>query len=506
MTTASPVTIDAALYDKRLLGAALGDASTWSPWIATLKAAFGLPLSESEQRLFRQVAGDRPLPKERIRELWCCIGRRGGKSRMAAAIAVYLAVFGRYRLAPGETGYVVVISMTQDQSKVVFDFCLGFLQASSTLRKEIVDTTRNEIRLRNGITIMIHSCDFRSVRGRTIVAVVFDEVARWRDEGSATPDSEVYTAVLPSLLTTHGLLVAISSPYRRLGLLWTKFRDHFGKASDDCLVVTGGTTTFNTTVTEADLVALREADPAASASEWDGQFRTDVGAFLDDELIDAAIDRARPLELAPVRGRFYKAFTDPSGGVGRDSYTLAIAHREEGRFVIDCVRGTPSGQKFDPYEITRQYADCLKEHNISTVTGDKYAREWVASAWRAAGISYITSPLAKPEIYLETIPLFSRGLVKMPDHTKLVRELRLLERIPSRSGKDSVDHPRGDHDDHANSACGALRSLSSYLGHGYLDRGWLDDRDTDDQDAGAAFQHARLRQRIFELSGGRFLP
>jgi len=36
----------------------------------------------------------------------------------------------------------------------------------------------------------------------------------------------------------------------------------------------------------------------------------------------------------------------------------------------------------------------------------------------------------------------------------LLRELRLLERHTHRSGRDTVDHPKGGRDDHANAVCG----------------------------------------------------
>src|SRR5262249_14952746 len=39
--------IDRALLDKNLLAAALGSIKTWSTWLAVLRAAFGLPLSEA---------------------------------------------------------------------------------------------------------------------------------------------------------------------------------------------------------------------------------------------------------------------------------------------------------------------------------------------------------------------------------------------------------------------------------------------------------------------------
>ena len=37
-------------------------------------------------------------------------------------------------------------------------------------------------------------------------------------------------------------------------------------------------------------------------------------------------------------------------------------------------------------------------------------------------------------------------------------------------GRQSVDHPKGDHDDFANACCGVLRELSTYLGYDYTYR------------------------------------
>ena len=72
--------------------------------------------------------------------------------------------------------------------------------------------------------------------------------------------------------------------------------------------------------------------------------------------------------------------------------------------------------------------------------------------------------------------------------TKLVRELRLLERQTHRSGRDTVSHPKIEHDDHANAACGVLwllqhrarmAAVQQYALHagevlgGPRDRAWL---------------------------------
>jgi hypothetical protein len=456
-------TIDRVLQDERWLGAALGDAMTWQTWRAVLKAAFGIELNRDEARVFASVAGGRKPPAERVRELWCIVGRRGGKSRMAAAIACYAALFVRYKLSPGERGLVLVLAASVEQAKVVFGYALAFLQASPLLSGEVTDTTTSEIRLRNGIVIGIHANSFRSVRGRTLCACVFDEVSFWRDDSTATPDSEVYTAIMPMLATTGGILIGISSPYRKTGLLHAKHKQHFG-VDGSVLVVQGGTSVFNPSLSSAEIEAQKLADPTAAASEWDAQFRADLVGFLDDETIERAIDYGRPLELPPRRGVFYKAFVDPSGGaIGGDAYTIAICHKEGERFIVDVVRGQ-SGP-FNPRQVTEGYVRLCREYGITTVTGDIYAKEWVQGTYRDFGTSYEPADLNASMIYLETQPLWTRGLVGVPNDPILLRELRLLERIPGRIGKDQVSHPRGARDDRANAVCGCLRVLSRYGGY-----------------------------------------
>jgi hypothetical protein len=462
MSTA-PLPIDKALTDQRLLGAVLAPIETWQTWLTVLKAAFGLPLDDAEREVFAAVAGGRSPPRERVRELWVVAGRRSGKSRMAAVLAVFFALFVKHRLAPGERGTVLVLAATLEQAQTVFGYTVAFLRASEVLRGEIATVTKGEVRLKNGIVIAVHPNSFRSVRGRTLCAVIFDEVAFWRDDTTATPDSEVYTAVLPALITTGGQLIGISSAYRRMGLLHAKHKQHFGTDSGDTLVVQGSTLTFNKTLDAAAIAAQQAADPVAGRSEWEAVFRDDLVGFLDDILIDAAVDRDRPLELPPRAGVFYKAFVDVSGGaIAGDAYTIAIAHREGTRYVVDVVRGRQG--PFEPAELTKEYAALAKQYRCHGVTGDKYGAEWVASAWRNCGIVYTSSLLTASEMYLEVLPCFTRQLLALPDHPTLLRELRLLERSPARLKREQVTHPRGAHDDYANAVCGAVYGLASHLG------------------------------------------
>jgi hypothetical protein len=461
-------TIDRALTDRKLLGAALGPIKPWKTWLAVMRAAFALGLDTDEEReLFEHIAGDRPLPHKRVRELWCIVGRRAGKSRMAAALAVFIACFIQHKLAAGEIGFVLVLASSRNQAQVVFAYIRGFLEASPILRQEIDSITTTEIRLKSGVIIGTHANSFRSIRGRTLLACIFDEVALWRDEVSATPDVEVYRAVLPSLLASGGMLIGISTPYRKIGLLFTKHRDYFGVDSDDILVVQGPSTTFNPTLKQAAVDASIADDPEGATSEWEASFRTDLAAFFDEATIEAAVDRDRPLELPP-RAHQYAAFVDPSGG-RHDPFTICIGHEEGDSFVADVVRGTKP--PFDPQEVVKSYAALLKDYNITEVTGDGYSEAWIETAFQDQGIAYKRSELKKSQLYLESLPLFTRGAISIPDHQQLLRELRLLERQTHRGGRDTIDHPKRGSDDFANVVCGAAATIKGYF---YEPFGWID--------------------------------
>jgi hypothetical protein len=126
-------------------------------------------------------------------------------------------------------------------------------------------------------------------------------------------------------MTTRGMLIGISTPYRKVGLLHAKWRDHFGQSSDDVLVVQGESTKFNPTLSQSAIDTAIADDPEGARSEYDATFRIDLASLFDDATIDTAVDRGRPLELPPrAEQHQYFAFVDPSGG-RRDAFTCAIA-------------------------------------------------------------------------------------------------------------------------------------------------------------------------------------
>ena len=113
----------------------------------------------------------------------------------------------------------------------------------------VTNKTRESIELSNRTCIEIHTCSFRSVRGYTIAAAICDEIAFWRSEESANPDTEVIAALRPALASIpKSLLLCISSPYAPRGALWGAFKGHYGKDGDPVLVWKAPTVAMNPSV------------------------------------------------------------------------------------------------------------------------------------------------------------------------------------------------------------------------------------------------------------------
>ncbi|MGH6681186.1 MAG: hypothetical protein ACREDL_20170, partial [Bradyrhizobium sp.] len=181
--------------------------------------------------------------------------------------------------------------------------------------------------------------------------------------------------------------ILISLVNERSGLLYGRVAEHFGRDSDDILVVMGESLKFNPTL-DARLIERELArDPDRTGTEYFCRWRDDLTTFLDRQIVEAAINpnvAVRP----PQPGIAYVAFCDPSGGRG-DAFTAAIAHGEVDRIVLDCLneRRAP----FNPSPTAREIAETLRSYNIVEIGGDRYAAEWVVENFAKEGIAYRTS-------------------------------------------------------------------------------------------------------------------
>jgi hypothetical protein len=450
----------AALSDPALLGGVLAGPS-WAVWRALLIASMGEALTTGERELFAKFTGRPAEPLERVEELWAVVGRKGGKSRAAAVLAVYLAALCDHgeNLSPGERGLVLFLAQNQLQAAVCFGYCAAVLEAVPMLIGQVVGKTASTLSLRNGIDLEVRAASFRGLRGVTAVAVIADECAFWwSDETSANADTEILAAVRPSLATTGGPLIVISSPYAKRGEVYATHRAHYGPQGDArILVAQGASREFNPRLKQSVVDRALERDPQRASAEYLGQFRSDVAGWADAELIEASVDRgvlARP----PRPGVRYTSFVDASGGA-RDSFTGAVAHLEHNVAVLDAL--VEIRAPFSPAAATAQIVTMLKSYGLTRTRGDKYGREWVTEGFAKLGIRYEPSEHDRSEIYLETLPLFTAGRCRLLDNRRLVAQFAALERRTFPTGRDQVNHTRNGADDVCNAAAGALMLAAS---------------------------------------------
>jgi hypothetical protein len=457
------MTILDALSDPAIFGAFF-PGGTWGPWSAFLAACFGLPLTPSQLETFTACTERANAPQQRADEAWVICGRRSGKSRTAALVAAYLAALAKTdTLAPGEFGTVLVCAVDRTQAKVVFEYIRALLTEIPALRPLVVSETAERIELRHRVRIEVRSSSYRRVRGVTLLAAILDEVAFLRDEASALPDVELYRALKPALATTGGLILGISSPWAQRGLLWSKYRRHYGQ-DGDVLVWQADSVTMNPGLSVQLVEEATEDDPEGAAAEWRGQFRSDLESYVSTAVLDACTTPG-VVERPRITGPSYHAFLDAAAGSGRDSFTAAIAHVElrnggGAPFVIlDAVREVQP--PFDPLAVAGELAAFLRGYRITQAQSDRYAGSWVSESFARHGVEVVQDAEPKSTLYLSALPVLAGRRCDLLDIPKLRAQFASLERRRRAGGRDVVDHPPGAHDDVANCVAGVLASAGA---------------------------------------------
>jgi hypothetical protein len=212
---------------------------------------------------------------------------------------------------------------------------------------------------------------------------------------------------------------------------------------------------MNPQLTDKKMNAMRRLDPQRFAREYLAEFAEDLESFLAIQWIENAVAKGR-FELPPDKTKRYSAGVDATGlseSAGADTFTLTICHFENEILVHDVIKGwrKKRGSNIDLESIVAEIGEIVKAYGLRECHADKYARRWPIEAFKKVGITLRETEQPKSEFYLEMVPLFAQGRIEILDHPDLQRELRLLERRPRPGGKILIDHPRGSHDDFANS-------------------------------------------------------
>ena len=331
--------------------------------------------------------------------------------------------------------------------------------------KALVSRSTDEVvEFRNGAALEIATNDASLVRGRSAVAILGTEVCFWTtDVESASSDEEVIGAATPSLAMTPGggLMIMASSVHRKRGYMYRRWKELHGNDDTDDICWLAPSRVMNPALPDKVVEKAMAADPQRAKAEFSSIWRDDVSDFLPLDIVEAATDYG-VRERAPLPGVKYCAFTDAAGGTGKDSFSLAVAHRDpNGTAVLDFLRERKP--RFIPAAVVKEYAEILRLYGIRTITGDRYSAGWNADEWARAGIKYEPSELTKSELYLAALPMLLSGQVRLLDSEPLRRQFSSLERRVHSNGRESVDDngSASAFDDLSNASAGALVQAAS---------------------------------------------
>jgi hypothetical protein len=480
---------DGNLFRAYLAGTADGDLSSWAAWQAFLKTVYGLRLSSAEHEVVRACTGRDPdrlrqaAGKDGFAECLCLCGRRSGKSKVIALVAAFDAVLGGKdrKLSAGETGLVCVVSPTRNQSRIIFNYLRSIFR-SPVLENEVAEERKESFLLANGLEVAVATGTYSAVRGFSVVTAIVDEAAfiGFSEESRVKNDVELVRAIKPSLASTEGRLLVVTSPYAAQGYVFETWRRYFGQDDAEILVWNGASLEMNPTLSPRIVERAVAEDPLAANVEYctsPGLFREDVEVFVSRATVEPLVVRGR-MELPPLPGIVYAAFADVSGG-RKDDAALAIGHKSGRVVILDYLGRWKSPH--DPYRVCAEMVAQLRRYRCDRCIGDAFAAEWVRQAFASHGINYrrcttstwkeasagqfsgigFSHGVAKPksQLYLELLPRLTSGEVELLDHPVLVSQLCSLQRRTRSGSRDSVDHPPGAHDDCANVVAGVADAV-----------------------------------------------
>jgi hypothetical protein len=312
------------------------------------------------------------------REMILSIGRRSGKTTIAACISAY-ETYKLLRKQDPHQYYGIpnsnMISMTsvatdKDQAALLYNEVSGHFQncaffapytANNTLSYARFQTPvdiekygryQDDPTARASVKITFKSCIAKGLRGPGNIVVILDEVAHFQDKGQSSAD-KVYDAISPSTAAfspkdpndhripigdSEGRIILISSPLGKQGLFYTLFSIGMrgGKAARNILSIQAPTWEVNPTVPVEEFEKHFLKDANVFFTEFGGEFTDRTKGWIEDRKdLVACINPDRSMTVrAPARLAHYAGLD--LGLVG-DGTAIAIGHNEGGKVVADVV-------------------------------------------------------------------------------------------------------------------------------------------------------------------------
>jgi hypothetical protein len=397
------------------------------------------------------------LPTAPRRTVAVRAGGRGGKSsRLMAVAALHRAwTVPLPTLRRGEVASSMLVAPDMSLARQTLSFVHGYVEDSALLRRALIDEpTKDSIELRRPdgkrvrVEVRAASRGGRGVRGRTLCFAGLDEACFFFDELSGVVnDADLYRATAQRVVPGGQVWIASTPWIADTGLLETLIAKNFG-THDHALVLTAGTRALNPTWDPTGEIErdLREQDPDAAVREIDGQpMSGGAGTFFDGSALTACVDETLVLPMSASLCR-RAAFGGDIGLVSDSSALVGVADVGRTLTVIAVSELRPTkGNPLRPKAVIDDFAATMTRFGARSFMADAHYRESVREHLAPHGIRFADAPGGrdgKSDVFLHAKKLIHEGRVRIPNHPRLLTQLRQVVSRPAPGGGLAITSPR----------------------------------------------------------------
>jgi hypothetical protein len=395
------------------------------------------------------------LFEDRINHAVWCLGRRSGKTLLAAVSAVYMCFvldeqFKR-RVRKGEKWYIITVANDLGQAKIALDN-IRQLIISSPLAQEVVRETAFELEISNGCVFLAIPASARASRGKAVACIIFDEVAFSLDSDANRGARALFDALGPSIAQFGGFgkVLELSSPWITDGVFYEHYQQAISGDYPGMKALKIPTWEINPNLPlECDFMqSARKKDPESFMVEFGAEFRRSNSVLVAPEIVDIAVNKERSILLPQrdLKGTYVLALDPAKGGKERDLYVACIVHYEGQRLVVD---------KFHAFDADFEIAgkmevniakveEWIKEHHrlyeFESIVLDQYnSAGTIQSLAKDLPVSELTwSVSTKMKAFSKMKELFNGGAIELYPHKEAIKQIKNLGVVYRSSGQWTV--------------------------------------------------------------------
>lgn len=367
-------------------------------------------------------------------------GVRVGKSLITSAVALHWTQVCDVSICgPGDQPRVSILSLDKDKAAVVLGHLVGRMKASKFLSSMLLnDPSGDEVWVKHPsglpieIKVVAGARAGGSLTSRWMAGVVFDEFPRMIGGDEGVVNWTESRSACDQRILPGGGIVDIGSPYAPFGPAYEMVMAHWGKPTNDLIVVKAPAYDINPFWWTPERVEEARKNPDAFVTDVEGEFSAG-----DEQLFPSTwLERSRrhePHDLPPEAGADYAAAIDPA--TRGNGWTLVVATRK-GKVRRIALARQWVGSRADPLssrETLLQIRDLLTPYGLTTVWSDRYYADALREIAGEVGLTLIPTTYTAEEMtkkYLAFRHRLGEGYIEAhPDSTWRTDMQRVRKRV-----------------------------------------------------------------------------